>query len=206
MNTYLNFWENYYASHKDPVDESPFSRFVMPFLNEGGTMYELGCGNGRDSIFFSKNGIKVEAFDQCENEIKYLNEKFNSDEMTFSSGDFTDLGKLKSVDSVYSRFTLHSVTKDKEIKTLKWAFDTLNKNGLFFIEIRSIHDELYGQGDQMDDNGYVTDHYRRFVTFNDFVARIESCGFHVLYKIQSKGLAPYKGDDPVIIRVVGQKI
>lgn len=205
MDTYLNYWEEYYKNNQDPVDESPFARFVVPFLKNGGSLYELGCGNGRDSIFFEKFGVNIVAFDQCENEINYLNDKYKSDSISFEDGDFTALGKKDPSDSIYSRFTLHSVNEEQEVQTLKWAHDTLKDNGLFFIEIRSVHDELFGQGDAVDGNSFVTDHYRRFVNFEDFVGRIEAVGFNVIYKLQSKGLAIYKTEDPMVIRVIAQK-
>ena len=72
MSESLNFWENYYSNHQIPTDESFFARFVMPFLNEGDTLFEIGCGNGRDSVFFAKQGMKVTAFDQCEKEVGFL--------------------------------------------------------------------------------------------------------------------------------------
>ena len=106
---------------------------------------------------------------------------------------------------IYSRFTLHSVNLEQEIRTLKWAYRALKERGLFYIEIRSIHDELFGKGEALTDNSFVTDHYRRFVEFDSFVSRLESAGFKVLYKLQSKGLAVYKSEDPIVIRVVVQK-
>ena len=77
MSESLNFWENYYSNHQIPTDESFFARFVIPFLNEGDTLFEIGCGNGRDSVFFAKQGMKVTAFDQCEKEVGFLNDEFS---------------------------------------------------------------------------------------------------------------------------------
>ena len=57
----------------------------------------------------------------------------------------------------------------------------------------------------MTDNSFVTDHYRRFVEFDSFTSRLEGAGFKVLYKLQSKGLAVYKAEDPIVIRVIGQR-
>ena len=205
MNTYLNYWEDYYKNHQDPGEESPFARFVVPFLNDSSSLYELGCGNGRDSIFFEKFGVNIVAFDQCKNEVSYLNEQYKTARLSFEEADFTNIGERSLVDHVYSRFTLHSVNEEQEIRTLKWAHDTMNDNGLFFIEIRSIHDELFGQGSAVSENSFVTDHYRRFVNFETFVSRVESAGFKVIYKLQSKGLATYKTEDPMVIRLIAQK-
>ena len=62
-----------------------------------------------------------------------------------------------------------------------------------------------GVGEALTDNSFVTDHYRRFVEFDSFISRLEGAGFKVLYKLQSKGLAVYKTEDPIVIRVIGQR-
>ena len=205
MNNYLNYWEEYYKNHQDPGNESPFARFVLPFLKEGKTLIELGCGNGRDSIFFEKFGVNITAFDQCDNEVAYLNKKYSNDNLKFEAGDFTQLGKRTSSDFIYSRFTLHSIDREQEKRTLRWALDNLNNLGLFFIEIRSINDELCGEGSQVGENEFVTDHYRRFVKYDEFTQRIKDAGFSIIYQIESQGLAPYKEEDPVVVRVIAQK-
>ena len=199
------YWEGYYAKNPDPFDESMFARFVAGFLNQGDSLYELGCGNGRDSTFFGKKGVHVVAFDQCEMELDYLADLNTNPNVRFESGDFTNLGNRKLVNHIYSRFTLHSVSEDKETATLSWSFEHLLPGGLIYIEIRGVNDELYGQGEKVGQDEFVTTHYRRFVEFEDFVKRVESAGFTILYKLESRGLAPYGEDDPAVIRVVGKR-
>lgn len=207
MSDSLNFWENYYSNHQVPADESLFARFVIPFLQPKTSVYELGCGNGRDSVFFASNDINITSFDQCSKEISFLKNKYISlTNLAFQQGDFTALGERDSVNNIYSRFSLHSVNKAKEIQTLNWAYKTLNSNGLFFIEVRSVFDELCGEGEEVAKNAYVTDHYRRFLEIDNFAMRIEDAGFNILYKIQSKGFAPHGDEDPVVIRIIGQKL
>jgi len=202
MSENKEYWEGYYRDHRDPAAESPFAQFVSGFLSPGDHMYELGCGNGRDSVYFAKKGVNVTAFDQCSNEISYLNEQHGSPHLSFESGDFTALGNRPKTNAIYSRFTLHSVTLEGERRALQWSYDTLEEGGRMYIEIRSVQDELCGQGEQVGENEYVTSHYRRFVTFDGFVERIKNAGFSILYQQEDKGLAPYGDDDPVVIRVV----
>ena len=52
-----SYWENYYRENPDPNGESPFARFVSGFISAEDKMYELGCGNGRDSVFFGRLGV-----------------------------------------------------------------------------------------------------------------------------------------------------
>ena len=55
-----NYWEKYYESHREPNKPSPFAEFVSNELDSGTCLVELGCGNGRDSIYFGeKNIIKI---------------------------------------------------------------------------------------------------------------------------------------------------
>lgn len=66
------------------------------------TLLELGCGNGRDAIFFAKNGIKVIAIDQVADEISYLASLY-AENPHFISGDFTDLDTIfKELDSCHN--------------------------------------------------------------------------------------------------------
>ena len=175
------------------------------FLAAEDKMYELGCGNGRDSVFFGNMGVEIIGFDQCQEEISHLNDQNTLQNIRFEAADFTQLGVKPKVNRIYSRFTLHSVSEEKEKDTLDWCLSNLEEEGLLFIEIRSILDELCGKGEKVGENEYVTTHYRRFVVFQDFIQRIEEAGFSILYKIESKGLAPYGSEDPVVIRVVAQR-
>ncbi len=200
------FWEAYYAKHREPANCSMFAAFVSPFLKEGKRLLEFGCGNARDSIYFAQQGVNVLAIDQCSNELDFLTDKFKDlDHLNFKSGDMTNLPELEASDYLYSRFTIHAIDRSGEQRLLQWASNNLKSNGLFFIEVRSIKDTLFGKGEALADNAFFTDHYRRFITLKDFEHRLESNGFDILYSLESNGLAPYKDDDPIVIRVIAQK-
>ena len=206
MESSYNYWESYYEAHRDPSLSSNFSKFVLPFLKENHTLIELGCGNGKDSIFFAQNKIKVLAIDQCVKELDFLTEKFKDfPDLNFLSADMTNLKDVPKSDYIYSRFTLHAIDLEGEGRVHSWAKNNLNENGILFIEVRSINDELYGQGTPMPDNAFFTDHYRRFMVLEEIIDRITSVGLKIIYKLESKGLAPYKDQDPSIIRILAMK-
>lgn len=100
------------------------------------SIVELGCGNGRDALFFANKGMNVLAIDQCEEEIKFLSNKYkNLKNIAFRADDFTNLKDSNPpFDIVYSRFTLHSVSKEQETKTLMWAYGNLCPEGYLCIE------------------------------------------------------------------------
>ena len=206
MNSSSSYWENYYSKHREPADCSPFAEFITPFLKKGKRLIEFGCGNGRDSKHFAKQGINVLALDQCKKEIAFLSDKFKSTKnLIFLAEDMTNLPDLENSDFLYSRFTINAIDRKGEEKLVKWAASNLKANGLFFVEVRSVKDELYGIGEALGDNAYFTDHYRRFIILEELHQQFTSNGLDIIYSIESKGLAPYKTQDPVVIRLIAQK-
>ena len=151
------YWHKYYKKNYSPYKESDFAKFVLQFLEKEKYLLELGCGNGRDSIFFSKNLINVLAVDQVSDEINFLNSNFSNERIKFICDDFTNLEVLDNFDYIYSRFTIHSITESEEDRVLKWVFKHLYKNGLFFIESRSINDIMYNNGTKLSINENFTD-------------------------------------------------
>ncbi|MDW3210008.1 MAG: class I SAM-dependent methyltransferase [Reichenbachiella sp.] len=198
------FWEDFYSKKKGILEPSPFAQYVIKEHHLSGSLVELGCGNGRDSIYFIKNKLEVFGTDQCQTTIGRLKD-LKLEGGKFEVKDFTTLGELGKFDNIYSRFTLHSVSEKQASQTLTWAFDSLNVGGKLCIEVRSIHDELYGEGTEVERDAFVTDHYRRFVRIDELTKELETLGFKIEYSEESKGFAVYKNEDPAVIRVVATR-
>lgn len=203
----IKYWEKYYKKNNIPFEPTPFSKFILQYLDleNGKNLVELGCGNGRDSIFLSNSGINVLGIDQVNTEIKFLNKEFSSDNLKFICSDFTNLDLDFKFDYVYSRFTLHSIDEEAENRVLNWVSDHLNENGLFFVEARSINDTLYNSGTQISNNENFTDHYRRYMDKSIFISKLEKLCFKIVYSIEDNGLAIYKNEDPKIVRIISKK-
>lgn len=200
------YWSEFYKKHSAPSAPSPFALFVGEALFAGATLVELGCGNGRDSIYFAGEcELNVIAVDQCDGEILFLNECYGTERLKFRANDFTKLHDGNKFDAVYSRFTLHAIDKAAEERTLQWAFNNLAIGGRLLIEARSTKDPLRGVGTALSDSEYVTDHYRRFVDFTELKNQLEDIGFHIEFAIENTGLAVYKDEDPVVIRIIARK-
>ena len=90
---------------------------------------------------------------------------------------------------------------DEEIKTLKMSYKLLKNNGKFFIECRSINDPLSECGEIVSQTERIDGHYRRFIILEEFKQRLTQIGFKIVAAIESKGLAKFAEEDPVIIRV-----
>ena len=200
------YWNKFYNKNSLPFEKSDFAEFILNnYIEKGKSLIEMGCGNGRDSIYFAKNGVKVVGIDQTENEINFLNSKFKNDNIEFLCEDFTNLNFKKSFDYVYSRFTIHSITEDGEDRLLNWAFSNLHNDGNIFIEARSIRDDLYNEGTKISKTENFTDHYRRYVDKDILINKLKKIGFQIIYEIESKGLAVYKDEDPYVVRIIAKK-
>lgn len=210
-----DYWNSYY--HRHPVaisnEESAFARMALQYMEAGKSLIEFGCGNGRDALFFAAHGIHVTGIDVSENAINMLNQTISdrSDMKTakFLCEDFTGECVLFQIqhDYCYSRFTLHAITEEQQQRALKNAKSTMMTGGLLFIEARSIHDDIYGKGECAGRHAYIFDsHFRRFIDKEELISDIRQLGFEVLYEAEDRGFAPYKDQDPVLIRIIAKKV
>jgi len=203
------YWKNYYEKQVAPIEASLFAQFVLEkYIQEGDSLLELGCGNGRDSIFFANNGVGVVAVDQCENEIFVLSNEQQLSNLKFLTGDFTKLEDLGKFNHIYSRFTLHSITEQEESDTIKWAYEHLENGGVLLIEARGKMNELYKLGDPVpgEPDAYVYEgHYRRFSDIEILCKKLSETGFKIVSAEEKSGFAPFDATDYVFMRVVASK-
>lgn len=204
------YWNKYYQ--KNPVSrdnaESPFAAEVIRYMEKGKSLIEFGCGNGRDSMFFIKNGIEVLGIDISEQAIMMLNSRKDIGKSVFICEDFASQNAIfqKQHDYCYSRFTLHAITAYQEDFMLKNAWNCLKNNGYLFIEARSIHDELCGMGTCIGYNEYIyNNHYRRFICKKELEDKLTKIGFEILSSAEIKGGSVYNGQDPVLVRICSVK-
>ena len=130
-----NYWNNFYKKTKNaPKRPSNFALNILTFLEPNKKILELGCGNGRDSIFFYKKRLHVTAIDQAEKSINILKGKYPN--INFIIDDFVNSKYLKEneYDYIYSRFSLHAINKDEELVLLKKAYKSLKKRGNYLLK------------------------------------------------------------------------
>ena len=57
------YWDKYYNNKKIALPNSDFSKFALKYIKTNSSMIDIGCGDGRDSLFFAKNNIKTLGID-----------------------------------------------------------------------------------------------------------------------------------------------
>lgn len=203
-----NHWDTYYSKSMAPSNHSPFSEHVEENLPRTSRILEIGCGNGRDSVFFARKGHIVTAIDRsnaaitkCELDHADSGVEFRADQIDQLPTEY-----FGSFDVIYTRFVLHAMPVSEEIGLLKAARVLLKQMGTFFAECRSIKDPMARLGEVISPTERIYGHYRRFIILDELVQRIESQGLKLVSSLESKGLASYSGDDPVVIRVAAKKV
>lgn len=88
---------------------------------------------------------------------------------------------------------------------LRDAYRVLKAGGQILIECRSINDPLARQGEVISATERIAGHYRRFVIREELHAHLLDCGFQITFEVESNGLALFKAEDPVVIRLAARK-
>ena len=205
----LNYWDNFYKNRKAVNYPSPFAEFCLKnFLIKNSIILELGSGNGRDAFYFSENKHTVFAVDQSTEVVSLDKEKINFSsngrKLKFINSDFVtmDYNKFLGVNTIYSRFTMHSVDEKSELIVLEHAYNLLEPGGQFLIEARTTKDSLFGVGRKVADNSFFSDHFRRFIDSQVFIKKVMDVGYQITYFIESDSLSVYRDEDPFLMRVV----
>ena len=170
------FWEEYYKNNTntDSIKEnSLFSMFVYNnYINEYNKnnvflkIADLGCGNCRDSIYFSQKGNICYAIDTS----GVIDKEYSNCNLIIDDvEEVLKCNKLQTlVDIVYMRWFLHAMPYEKSKNIFKYAVNNLKPNGLICIEVRSYNDTELKKNSKYDENdkSYETTHKRWLYTMN----------------------------------------
>lgn len=205
------YWNNYYKKNGSyKPNPSLFADFVYQqyIKNCPGSVLELGCGDGRDLLFFASTpGVKVVGIDSSDEAVRNIN-KLNLSNVYVACDDFVNSKTIfqGDYDYIYSRFTLHSISQRDQNRLIKNAYDGLKDGGLLLIEARSVNDEIFGKGKKIGEDTYLYEnHIRRFINKEELKRNLEEEGFVLEILDENDSFAPYGNSRPMVIRAVARK-
>lgn len=206
------YWNNYYKSGAVPDVPSQFAVFVANEHKEIRTVVDIGCGNGRDSLFFMKLGMNVVGVDSSQSAIDVCNTKSNNNG-TVCAYICDDIGNKNLPDVIisklnemkidgnvvlYSRFFVHAIDEESEDSLIELFGKVLSRfGGVVALEFRTERDKSQPK--------FTASHYRRFVSPVRFFSKVEKNGFSVEYFTEGFGFAKFKNDDAHVARFILQK-
>lgn len=205
------YWKQFYRD--TPIaGGSPFATFVAEKLQRDSLVVELGCGSGRDSVYFAQHGHRVFASDRADEALEQG--RANAGDLAniaFQKVDAADPEQVRGFftmafgDSqqpagdkvLYMRFFLHSVTEDIQTVILDAAVATLPPKTMIALEFRTDKDA--------DEKHVFGAHYRRYIPMAEMTEVLQAKGFTVTHAEESRGLSPYQDEDPFLCRILGVK-
>lgn len=209
-----SYWNGYYRSGGVPELPSQFALFVAGELASGAVepvaaVLDIGCGNGRDSVFFAQLGHAIGGLDRSEQAIAACSARLSamprssSAKAVFQSG-CAESGAIEALAGefegpllVYSRFFFHAVDDAAEAEILGRIGTLLvQRGGTLAVEFRTIHDS--------DGTRETGAHYRRYVDPAAYAARLADSGLQVSWQAQGRGMAKYRSDDAHVARILAR--
>ncbi|MCL3816995.1 class I SAM-dependent methyltransferase [Aeromicrobium wangtongii] len=203
------YWERYYAERKStkvPVP-SQFAAFLAQEIPDNATVVDVGCGNGRDSIFFAAQAHPVlgldgshAAIDAC----RTVASAAGVDHARFETVGVTDasfgsvlrrlVAEARGPVVVYARFFLHAITDDAQAEMISAVAAALRPDDLFAVEYRTTKDAALIKE--------TAEHYRRYIDPAQLIVEVCRQGFAVDYAVEGFGYAKYRHDDAHIARAI----
>lgn len=208
------YWNHYYFAPRDYKTQAPsqFAAFIASEYATHPLVIDVGCGNGRDTLFFAQLGHDTLGIDGSQAAIEHCRQRIqvfdrSPQKHEFKHANVADLPRDRDTQMrvaghkkiIYSRFFLHAITPSEQTAFLEFAFACMQSEDVLALEFRTLEDE-YRQK--------VTDaHYRRYIDLDkltdqittDFPGKVE-------YIAQGTGMAKYRSDDAYVARLVIQKV
>ncbi|SFS77121.1 bifunctional 2-polyprenyl-6-hydroxyphenol methylase/3-demethylubiquinol 3-O-methyltransferase UbiG [Paenibacillus sp. BC26] len=146
-------WDNFYSDREKEVpffvnlpDENLVQYFNRGYLKSGKVL-ELGCGPGRNAIYFAEQGCKVDAVDLSREALDWAKQRAEEKNLSvnFINQNIFELDIEEGVyDIVYDSGCFHHIAPHRRMSYLKLLNKALKPNGLFAITCFKVGGALGG--------------------------------------------------------------
>ena len=168
LNNQEGYWETNYTNKPKMFGLTPSfaaEEALKVFKKKNiSSIVELGSGLGRDTIFFDKNNIKVEALDYSKTAITSIKKKIKELNLSkFVSAKVFDVRKKlpfknNSVQGIFSHMLYCMALKNSEVQSLNnEILRILEKGGVNIYTVRNFEDGDYKNGIHIEDESYQND-------------------------------------------------
>ncbi len=153
------------------------------------TVLVPGCGYGRNSIFFAKEGFIVTAFDFSSVALEMAKRTAENLKMNihYYEGDALDEKSYKErYDGIYSSNLVHLFLKREREILLKNFENAIKKNGLLALNVFSIEDSSYRKGKLIEENTYYSSngHFNYYFTEESIIKNFPNFELILCEKIE----------------------
>lgn len=186
--------------------QSNFAEWVQAHLSVTTTVVDIGCGNGRDSVFFATRGHHVRAFDFSGAALRQTRRRLNrlgaeadvrpllldDARTTLLAG--AELAREHDAPALYARQLVGCLSPDARRQLWRLSAMTLRRGGSLYLEFSDALD------DAPPDAGPTAELVRRVDTA-EVVAEIEAAGGLVVHRECGPGADFFDRPDPAVTRL-----
>jgi SAM-dependent methyltransferase len=166
----LGYWNNIYSIN-DYFGTGPtiLAKLAHNILQKHAfkSILELGCGQGRDCLFFAELNYDVVAIDISQNAIDFVkslkNEK-NLKNLELHTSDISEPMKFlnKKFELVYSNLALQFFNLSQLENIFLTVSNLMNSNSLFLFSTKKEGDKYFNFGNKINDNSFEYKGITRF--------------------------------------------
>lgn len=203
----VSYWDTFYTNKQNykEIIPSQFAVFALSEMNDSdiSNIIEFGVGNGRDSIFFSRQDKKVIALDRSMEAIELLSKQVSGNKnIKLLQHDVKDpfpktVMNCDGNKAVYARFFLHSLDQISLEMFFKHTSKIMKNLDLLFVEYRNQYDKNLPK--------VTGTHFREFYSSSTISGIAEQNGLISCYEVSGTGYAKYKCDDAFVTRQIFKK-
>jgi cyclopropane fatty-acyl-phospholipid synthase-like methyltransferase len=176
-------WDEKWKGLKEYLPASKFAQKVFDTIKDKGykTLLDLGCGSGKDSVFFAEKGLDVTAVDFSEAAIGHVRKQAGSHGVVVKTlcQDLAELDVEGGFDVIYSDVGLQFFDDATTTEIFDKLHKLLNEGGMLFVRCKAISDFLYGKGEKLEDDFYLFEEKVRHF-FSEGYMRQKLAGYHVV--------------------------
>jgi len=203
-----NYWSHFYATSRN-LGPSAFAEWVDALGLSFGAVVDLGCGDGRDTIFWAAQercSGRVLGIDQSATAIergKARADASGTGEAQFLTLDIGEADWSSSAREMlwrsestlfYMRFLLHAIPAWAQDTLLKGVRALCSEGDYVAMEFRTTNDSTLPKT--------FPEHFRRYQASSVVVEEMRELGFNLVKSVEGFGLSPFQGEDPHLCRLV----
>lgn len=174
-NNTLEFYNSNYNEYYNSTVSLDLSKIYLEFterLPKEAAVLDLGCGSGRDSLYFKKQGYSVTAVDGSE-KLALLASKLLGQEVIVSRFEDLELkGKFEGIWACASLLHLNDIELDRLLVKCE---DALADNGVLYMSFK------YGEKEFIDEKGRYFNGYTE-EKIENLIDRISGLELSKVYK------------------------
>ena len=132
LNYYNNNSKEYFEKTKSAATTALYKEFLEN-IPAGGSIVDLGCGSGRDSLYFMNNGYNVTPIDGSSELAKEASQLLNHNVIVSR---FEELKLEGKYDGIWACASLLHVNREDIVSVLKKLVNNLKDGAVFYLSFK----------------------------------------------------------------------